>query len=218
MRDFTIYIFKTKKKLDNPNIMVQSNTDALAEREVAATEFKKFIKKLKAIKDDEAYGLAFKKGVEKIAKLYYQPEKKLHLIGYDVTSENGNEQVVIKPVPIKTVEEHMELILENTFNKIEGQLDDMDFVYQLWRDKFIEGNGTIWLSKEELENAINMADKTIGNSYHPEEYLPQEDGEYNKFYFKDVRRFRNTCKHLLKLMEKKYSIYAIINQKVFKKS
>jgi hypothetical protein len=213
MRDFSIFIFKTKKKLDGVSIMEQSNADVLAEREIINNEFKKLIKKLKGTKDTEEYDLTFKKGIEKIAKLYVEPEKKLDSIGYSVTTVDGNKQVTIKPVPSGVIESMQSSILSNTFNKIEGQLDDTDFAYQLWRQKFIEGNGTIWLDKKELEEAVKLGDKAIGDKYHPEQYLPQEDGEYDKGYFKAVRQFRNTCKHLLKLMEKKYSIYAIILQK-----
>lgn len=213
MRNFNIYIFKTKKKLEDVSIVEQANADVVSERETVHTELKRFVKKLKSAGEGEAYDGAFKRGIDKIAKLYNFPEEKLGCIGYEVAYPNGNKQVIITPVSVETVENKIKSILPITFNKIEGDLENMDFVYQLWRQKFIDGNGTIWLSKEDLDEGINLADKTIGNSYHPEEYLPQEDGEYDKAYFKSVRQFRNTCKHLLRLMDKKYKIYAIILQK-----
>ena len=213
MRNFNIFIFKTNKRIDSPNIIEQSESDIAIERNAIRKEFMKFVDNLKTATDDEDYNTKYNKGLTKIAGYYNFPEQKLKNIGYDISFRNKNKQVNITPVPVETVEANVEPILLDTFNKIEGELENMDFAYQLWRQKFIEGNGTIWLTKNDLEEGIRLATNAIGDKYHPEHYLPQEDGEYGNAYVKQVRQFRNTCKHLLNLMKKKYEIYAIIFQK-----
>ena len=212
MKNFSIFVFKTLKRVSSPNIMDQSNADRDAEREAIRTEIIKFCRRLNGT-DSDAYDAVYKKGMERIADMYNFPEEKLKSIGYSLGFPKGKKTVTITPVPVEEIEANIDGIISNTYNKVEGEFENMDFVYQLWRQKFIDGNGTIWLSKDDINEAIRLCDSAIADKYHPEQYLPQEDGDYGKKYISDVRLFRMTCKHLLKLMNKKYEIYSIIWQK-----
>lgn len=204
MIEFDIYFFKSKTNIGTDDWRIQSQADDKDERADFSKEFDKQVKKLQNTKPEE-YDDTYIKVLKKLSTFFNFPEFALKQIG--VVKNFSTFEYIYN---VKTIDELInakERIVNNMHQKFEADFENVDFVYYLLAPHFHEN--ACWVSKDVINEAIEKCNKAIEDKHHPEDYLPTENDVYDKEYYSMVRQCRKAFKKLLKLMDKKYLLYAI---------